>query len=104
MLKVGGENVDPMEVEGLLLEHPGVHQVAVVGFADERLSEVAVAFVERAPETTLEPDEVIAFCKGKVASFKVPRHVLFLDEFPMTASGKIRKVELRERAREELSS
>ena len=54
--------------------------------------------------TTLEPDEVIAFCKGKVASFKVPRHVLFLDEFPMTASGKIRKVELRERAREELSS
>ena len=99
MLKVGGENVDPMEVEGLLLEHPKVHQVAVVGVADKRLSEVPVAFVQRAPDTDLEAEEVIAACRGQVASFKVPRHVVFVDEFPMTASGKIRKVDLRAEAK-----
>ena len=104
MLEVGGENVDPMEVEGLLLEHPAVHQVADVGLADERLSEVAVAFVEVAPGARITADEVIAYCKGQVASFKIPRHVLFVDECPMTASGKIRKVDLRARASRELSA
>ncbi|MCA8926496.1 MAG: AMP-binding protein [Alphaproteobacteria bacterium] len=100
MLKVGGENVDPMEVEGLLLDHPGVHQVAVVGCPDEKLSEVAVAYVERVPGGTVSEEDVIGHCRGKVASFKIPRHVVFLDAFPMTASGKIRKVELRADAAE----
>jgi fatty-acyl-CoA synthase len=95
MLKVGGENVDPMEIEGFLLEHPEVHQVAVVGCPDPRLSEVAVAYVQRAPGTAIGEAAVIAHCRGKVASFKIPRHVVFIDDFPMTASGKIRKVELR---------
>jgi fatty-acyl-CoA synthase len=99
MLKVGGENVDPMEVEQLLLEQDAVHQVAVVGLADERLSEVAVAFVERAPGVQLDAEQVIGYCQGQVASFKIPRRVVFVDEFPMTASGKIRKVELREEAK-----
>ena len=98
MLKVGGENVDPMEVEGLLLSHPAIHQTAVVGYPDARLSEVAVAFVQRVPQAALSAEEVIEFCRDKVASFKRPKHVIFVDEFPMTASGKIRKVELRERA------
>ena len=102
MLKVGGENVDPMETEGLLLEHPAVHDVAVVGLPDERLSEVPVAFVQRAAGTDLSAEDVIAHCRGTVASFKVPRHVIFLEAFPMTASGKIRKVELREVARREI--
>ena len=100
MLKVGGENVDPMEVEGLLLEHPAVQQVAVVGLPDRRLSEVPVAFVERKPNAVIETDDVLAYCRGKVASFKIPRHAIFLDEFPMTASGKIRKVDLREKAKQ----
>ncbi|MDE0660061.1 MAG: AMP-binding protein [Gammaproteobacteria bacterium] len=100
MLKVGGENVDPMEVEGLLLEHPAVQQVAVVGLPDRRLSEVPVAFVERKPDADIEADDVLAYCRGKVASFKIPRHAIFIDEFPMTASGKIRKVELREKAKQ----
>ena len=104
MLKVGGENVDPMEVEELLLEHEAVHQVAVVGLADSRLSEVAVAYVERKPGMSLDEETVIAYCRGKVASFKIPRHVQFIDEFPMTASGKIRKVELREWTKQSLSS
>ena len=98
MLKVGGENVDPMEVEGLLLSHPSIHQTAVVGYPDARLSEVAVAFVQRIPQAALSAEEVIEFCRDKVASFKRPKHVIFVDEFPMTASGKIRKVELRETA------
>jgi fatty-acyl-CoA synthase len=100
MLKVGGENVDPMEVEGLLLGHPAVHQVAVVGCPDPKLTEVAVAYVEKKPGAELNADEVIAHCRGKVASFKIPRQVVFIDEFPMTASGKIRKVELRADATE----
>lgn len=98
MLKVGGENVDPMEVEGLLLQSEGVQQVAVVGYPDARLSEVPVAYVQRRENAHITEDDVIGYCKGKVASFKMPRHVLFIDEFPMTASGKIRKVELREDA------
>jgi len=100
MLKVGGENVDPMEIEGLLLNHPGIHQTAVVGCPDPRLSEVAVAYVQKAAGASLSEDEVIDYCRGKVASFKIPRHVVFISEFPMTASGKIRKVELRADAAE----
>ncbi len=95
MLKVGGENVDPMEVEGFLLEHPDVHQVAVVGCPDVRLSEVAVAYVQRTPGAAITGEAIVAYCRGKVASFKIPREVVFVDEFPMTASGKIRKVDLR---------
>ncbi len=104
MLKVGGENVDPMEVEGFLLEHPAVQQVAVVGVADRRLAEVPVAFVECRPGAEVDEDAVIAYCRGKVASFKIPRHVVFVDAFPMTASGKIRKVDLRARAAEQFEA
>ena len=100
MLKVGGENVDPMEVEGLLLEHPGINQVAVVGLADARLAEIPVAFVQPAAGGMLEAGMVIDYCRGKLASFKLPRHVVFVEDFPMTASGKIRKTELRERAQQ----
>jgi len=100
MLKVGGENVDPMEVEGLLLNHPGIHQVAVVGCPDSRLSEVGVAYVQKAAGASLSEEDVTGYCRGKIASFKIPRHVVFIAEFPMTASGKIRKVELRADAEE----
>jgi len=100
MLKVGGENVDPMEVEGLLLEHPAVHQIAVVGCPDQRLAEVAAAYVQLAPGADMDAEAIIGYCRNKVASFKIPRHVVFVDDFPMTASGKIRKVELREDAAE----
>jgi fatty-acyl-CoA synthase len=102
MLKVGGENVDPMEVEGFLLEHPGVHQVAIVGFPDERLGEVGVAFVQPRADARPRPEELIAWCKGRIAGFKVPRHVLLVEEFPMTSSGKIQKAKLREQALQQL--
>ncbi len=98
MLKVGGENVDPMEVECLLLAEAEIKQVAVVGCPDPRLAEAPVAYVELERGMALSAEEVIARCRGKVASFKLPRHVVFVENFPMTASGKIRKVELREDA------
>jgi fatty-acyl-CoA synthase len=98
MLKIGGENVDPMEVEAYLMTHPAMNLVAVVGFPDARLSEVAVAFVRFEPGHRLTEAEVIDYCRGKIASFKTPRHVVFVDDFPWTSSGKIQKVKLREEA------
>lgn len=98
MLKVGGENVDPMEIEGLLLAHQDICQTAVVGCADEALGEIAVAYIQLEPDAQMSADAVIAYCRGKLASFKLPKQVVFLEDFPMTASGKIRKVDLREDA------
>ena len=101
MLKIGGENVGPMEVEAFLVTHPAIQACSVVGLPDARLAEVAVAFVQVAPGHTLSEQEVVEHCRGRVASFKIPRHVLLVDEFPMTSSGKVQKVKLRERARRE---
>ena len=75
-----------------------VLDAAVVAYPDKRLAEVPVAFVLRAGDKPVPGDELIARCKGRIASFKIPRHVIEVDEFPMTPSGKIRKVELREKA------
>ena len=126
LLKVGGENVDPVEVEQVLLGHPRVREAAVVAYPDERLTEVGVAFVvpsdprdpgsagmdapapgadgAAGPDTD-RPDEhealareLLDFGRGQVASFKLPRHVLFVPKLPMTSSGKVRKGELRELA------
>jgi fatty-acyl-CoA synthase len=98
MLKIGGENVDPLEVESYLLSHPAISAAAVVGLPDARLSEVAVAFIRLKPDQNLTEQEVAEHCRGKIASYKIPRHVLFVDEFPMTGSGKVQKVKLREAA------
>jgi fatty-acyl-CoA synthase len=98
MLKIGGENVDPMEVEAYLMTHPALNLVAVVALPDERLSEVAVAFARLEPGQDATEAEVIDYCRGKIASFKIPRHVLFVDDFPWTSSGKIQKARLREEA------
>jgi fatty-acyl-CoA synthase len=103
ILKIGGENVDPMEVEAFLTSHAAIKGAVVVGVPDARLSEVAVAFVQRRPGSTLTEREVLDHCRGRLASFKIPRHVAFVDEFPLTSSGKIQRVRLRERARTEWS-
>ena len=98
MLKIGGENVDPTEVEAFLMSHAGIDLAAVVSFPDSRLSEVGVAFVKCHVGCSLTDVEVLSHCKGRIASFKIPRHVVFVDDFPMTSSGKIQKVKLREEA------
>ncbi len=102
MLKVGGENVDPMEVEAFLLGHPAIQQVAIVAYPDARLNEVGVAFVLPRPGQPLTEADVLDFCKGKIASFKVPRRAVLVEELPMTSSGKIQKAKLREWAKENL--
>ena len=94
-LKVGGENVAPAEVEAYLMAHEAIDQVAVVGYPDPRLAEVAVAFVVTAPGRSVSSAEIAAYCKGRIAGFKTPRHVLCVDAFPMTASGKVQKHKLR---------
>jgi fatty-acyl-CoA synthase len=103
MLKVGGENVAAVEIESFLATHPGIKMAQVVGVPDDRLVEVPAAFIEAAPGHELTEEDVIAFCKGKIASFKVPRYVRFVDEWPMSAT-KVQKFRLRERLIEELSA
>ena len=95
MLKVGGENVDPMEIEALLLEDPRINHAAVVGVPEPRLAEVPVAFVIREAGKQLTEQEVIDICRGRIASFKIPRRVFFVDHLPLTGSGKIQKYRLR---------
>jgi fatty-acyl-CoA synthase/long-chain acyl-CoA synthetase len=95
MLKVGGENVAALEVEAYLLTHPAVKLVQVVGVPDEKYLEVPAAFVELAGDAAVDEDELIAFCRGRIASFKVPRYVRFVDEWPMSTT-KIQKHRLRE--------
>jgi len=96
MLKVGGENVASVEVEGYLSTHPGVKVAALVGLPDEKLGEVPVAFIERELGISVSEEEIISYCKGQIASFKVPRHVRFITEWPMGAT-KILKYELRDK-------
>jgi fatty-acyl-CoA synthase len=102
MIKVGGENVDPTEVESYLGTYPGVSQAAVVSYPDARLGEIGVAFIQVAPGASVAADRLIAFCRGRIASFKIPRHVFVVDELPTTSSGKVQKARLRDEARERL--
>lgn len=105
MLKVGGENVAALEIESWLQTHPAVAIAQVVGVPDERYDEVPAAFVELAPGAEVAPDELIGWCRGRIASFKVPRHVRFVapGAWPMSAT-KVRKFELRERLLAELEA
>ena len=97
MLKVGGENVDPMEVEALLWATPRSRAPRSSGGPTRGCRGRGSVRAARA-RPTLSEEEVIAHCRGHLASFKIPRHVAFVDEFPMTSTGKIQKVVLRERA------
>jgi fatty-acyl-CoA synthase len=105
MLRVGGENVAPADVEGVLHAHPAVELAKVVGVPDPRLVEVVAAYVVRKAGATVTPEELIAWCKERCAGFKVPRYVRFVDSFDaigMTASSKIQRNKLREYALSDL--
>jgi acyl-CoA synthetase (AMP-forming)/AMP-acid ligase II len=103
MLKVGGENVAAAEIEACLQRHPAVKLAQVVGVPDKRLVEVAAAFVEKKPGADATADELVAFCKREIAGFKVPRHIRFVTEWPMSTS-KIQKFRLRDQLLRELGS
>ena len=96
-IRPGGENVSAAEVEAFLLKHPGVRQVAVIGVPDARLGEVVMAVIEPRDDANLTAEGIVAFCRGNISNLKVPRHVRFTNEWPMTGSGKIQKFELRKR-------
>lgn len=95
MLRIGGENVACAEIESFLSSHPSVKFVQVIGKPDERLGETAVAFIELNPGSRLERQELLDFCTGKVARYKIPTDVIFVTEWPMS-STKIQKFKLRE--------
>ena len=92
----GGENIYPREVEEFLFTHPKVASVSVFGIADAKWGEVPCAWVKPNPGETLTPDEVIGFCEGRIAHYKIPRIVRIVEEFPMTVTGKIQKFIMRE--------
>ena len=92
----GGENIYPREVEEFLYTHPSVASVEVVGLPDMRLGEVVAAWVRLKPGTTATEEEIQQFCRGKIAHFKVPRWIRFVEEFPMTVTGKTQKFRIRE--------
>jgi fatty-acyl-CoA synthase len=92
----GGENVYPREIEEFLYSHPAIADVQVIGVPDERYGEELCAWVRLHDGHSATEDDIKEYCRGKLAHFKVPRYVLFVDEFPMTVTGKIRKVEMRE--------
>jgi len=92
----GGENIAPKEVEDRLREHASVADAYVYGIADEFFGEAVAAAVRVKSGTSPSPDELIAWCASELAKFKVPKCVRFVEEFPMTASGKIQKFKLRE--------
>jgi acyl-CoA synthetase (AMP-forming)/AMP-acid ligase II len=98
MFIVGGFNCYPAEIENSLCSMPGVARVAVIGVPDERMGEVAMAFIVPAAETTLNEELVIAWSRENMANYKVPRLVRLVDDFPMNAGGKVLKGELREQA------
>jgi fatty-acyl-CoA synthase len=93
----GGENIYPREIEEFLYQHPDIEDVQVIGVPDERYGEELCAWIKlRAGAEPLDADGVRAFATGKLAHYKIPRYVLVVDEFPMTVTGKIRKVQMRE--------
>jgi acyl-CoA synthetase (AMP-forming)/AMP-acid ligase II len=101
MIVTGGENVYSREVEEVLYQHPAIAEAAVIGLPDEMWGEQIVAVVQTRSESDASQDELIAFCRERLASYKKPRHVVFTGELPKNASGKILKRELRDRLRPE---
>ncbi|CAB4886496.1 unannotated protein [freshwater metagenome] len=98
MIIRGGENVYPREIEEFLYGHPAVGDVQVVGIPDDRYGEEIGAFIMLKAGQSADAEDIRNFCRGRIAHFKVPRHVFFVDEFPMTVTGKIQKYKLREQA------
>ena len=99
----GGENVYPREVEEFLHGHPKISDVQVIGVPSKRWGEEVCAVIKIKPGETLTPEEVIVFCQDKIQRQKVPALVMFVEAYPMTASGKVQKYKLRDMAVEQFS-
>jgi len=102
MIIRGGENVYPREIEEYLFTHPDIVDAQVIGVPDERFGEQIMAWVQTREGSNVTEADIIEFCKGRIAHYKVPRYVRFTDAYPMTVTGKIQKFKLKERAIREL--
>jgi fatty-acyl-CoA synthase len=104
MIIRGGENIYPREIENFLYQMPQIEMVEIAGIPDEKYGEIVGAFIKLRANKTLTQEEVQEYCRGKISRHKIPRHVIFIDEFPKTASGKIQKYKLREMGLEYVNS
>ena len=102
MIIRGGENIYPREIEEFLYSHPAIADAQVIGVPDEKYGEELMVWVQLAPGGELTEEELRDFCRDKIAYFKVPRYIKFVSEFPMTVTGKVRKVEMRDKSIAEL--
>ncbi|MCY9434091.1 AMP-binding protein [Bacillus haynesii] len=100
MIIRGGENIYPREIEEFLYKHPNILDVQIVGVPDETFGEEVSAWIKLKSGVSMTAEELKAYCKGKIARYKIPRYIAFVEEFPMTASGKVQKFKLREQALE----
>ena len=94
MIIRGGENIYPREIENYLYRLPQIETVEVVGIPSRKYGEAVGAFIKLKNDQSLSEEDVVDFCRGNIARFKIPRYIFFVDHFPMTASGKIQKYKL----------
>jgi fatty-acyl-CoA synthase len=95
MIIRGGENIYPREIEEFLYTYPGVRDVQVFGIPDEKYGEEVCAWIQLKDGVSAQAEDIVGFCKGQIAHFKIPRHIRFVSDFPMTVTGKIQKFEMR---------
>ena len=96
MFTVGGFNVSPPEIENFLLRHPAIKAVSVVGVPDDRLGEIGAAFIQLKEGQEVKAEEIISYCREKIADIKAPKYVFFVESFPLNPQGKIQKFIQRE--------
>jgi fatty-acyl-CoA synthase len=103
MIIRGGENIYPKEIEEFLYTHPKVSDVKVIGVPDAKYGEAVMAWIKLKEGTEANAEELTEFCKNKIAHFKIPKYFRFTENFPMTVTGKIRKIEMRQISIKELN-
>jgi len=103
MIIRGGENIYPREIEDFLFTHPKIAEVAVFGVPDARLGEQVAAWIQLHSGASASEEEIRLFCRDKIAHFKIPMYIRFVDEFPMTITGKLQKFKMRETMQKLLS-
>ena len=102
MIIRGGENIYPREIEEFLHTHPAITNAQVIGVPDEKYGEEVMVWIKLAEGASLTEDEVKGYCKDKIAYYKIPRYYKFTDSFPMTVTGKVRKMQMREMSARDL--
>ena len=102
MIIRGGENVYPAEIEDFLMRHPKIAEAQVLGLPDEFMGEEVCALIRAKQDEEITPDEVREYCKAGISRHKIPKFVRFVESFPLTASGKVKKFELREQLIKEM--